>query len=107
MKRGVILINTARGTLVDADALISAIESGKVSHAALDVLEHEDGLIYINRMNDPIENRQLAILRSFPNVILSPHTAFYTEKVVWDMAYKTFKGVQDMMENNENPLIIL
>lgn len=107
MKRGVILINTARGTLVDADSLISAVESGKVGHAALDVLEHEDGLIYINRMNDPIENRQLAILRSFPNVILSPHTAFYTEKVVWDMAYKTFKGVQDMMENNENPLIIL
>lgn len=107
MKRGVILINTARGTLIDADALISAIESGKIGHAALDVLEHEDGLIYINRMNDPIENRQLAILRSFPNVILSPHTAFYTEKVVWDMAYKTFKGVNDMMNKNENPLIVI
>ncbi len=107
MKRGVILINTARGTLIDADALISAVESGKVGHAALDVLEHEDGLIYINRMNDPIENRQLAILRSFPNVILSPHTAFYTEKVVWDMAYKTFNGVKDMMNKNENPLIVI
>ena len=107
MKDGVIIVNTARGTLIDADALISAVESGKIGHAALDVLEREDGLYYANRMGDAIANRQMAILRSFPNVILSPHTAFYTEKVVWDMAYKTFKGVHDMMNHVENPLIIL
>lgn len=107
MKRGVIIVNTARGTLIDADALISAIEQGKIGHAALDVLEKEDGLYYANRMGDAIENRQLAILKSFPNVILSPHTAFYTEKVVWDMAYKSIKGVQDMMAHNENALIVL
>lgn len=107
MKNDVIIVNTARGTLIDADALIKAIENGKIGYAALDVLENEDGLYYINRMGDAIQNRQLAILNSFPNVILSPHTAFYTEKVVWDMAYKTFKGVQDMMLNNPNPLIIL
>ena len=107
MKRGVIIINTARGTLIDTDALISAIEKGKIGHAALDVLEKEDGLYYANRMGDAIENRQLAVLKSFPNVILSPHTAFYTEKVVWDMAYKSIKGVQDMMQHNENPLIVL
>lgn len=107
MKRGVIIVNTARGTLIDADALIQAVERGKIGHAALDVLENEDGLYYINRMGDAIQNRQLAILNSFPNVILSPHTAFYTEKVVWDMAFKTFKGVQDMMQKNNNPLIVL
>lgn len=107
MKSGVIIVNTARGTLIDADALIKAVENGKIGHAALDVLENEDGLYYINRMGDAIQNRQLAILNSFPNVILSPHTAFYTEKVVWNMAYKTFKGVQDMMQKNSNPLIIL
>lgn len=107
MKDGVIIINTARGTLIDTDALIQAIASRKIGHAALDVLEWEDGLYYINRMGDPIENRQMAVLRSFPNVILSPHTAFYTEKVVWDMAYKTFKGVYDMMNHIENPLVIV
>ena len=106
MKEDVIIINTARGTLIDTEALIAAIEAGKIGHAALDVLEHEDGLYYINRIGDPIENRHLAILRAFPNVILSPHTAFYTEKVVRDMAVKTFKGVHDMMNNIENPLII-
>lgn len=107
MKRGVIIVNTARGTLIDTDALINAIEQGKIGHAALDVLEKEDGLYYANRMGDAIQNRQMAVLKSFPNVILSPHTAFYTEKVVWDMAYKSIKGVQDMIQHNENPLIVL
>lgn len=107
MKDDVIIINTARGALIDTEALITSIESGKIGHAALDVLEHEDGLYYINRVGDPIENRHMAILRSFPNVILSPHTAFYTQKVVRDMAYKTMKGVHDMMNQVENPLIIL
>lgn len=107
MKDGVILINTARGSLVDTEALIDGLESGRIGHAALDVLEDEAGLYYANRMGDVIVNRQMAVLRSFPNVILSPHTAFYTEKVVWNMAYKTFKGVQDMMRQRENPLVIL
>ncbi len=107
MKDGVILINTARGTLIDTDALIDAIESGKIGHVALDVLEKEDGLYYINRVGDAIANRQMAVLRSFPNVLLTPHTAFYSEKVVWNMAYKTFKGVDDMMNKRENPLILV
>lgn len=107
MKNGVILINTARGTLIDTDALIDAIESGKIGHVALDVLEKEDGLYYINRVGDAIANRQMAVLRAFPNVLLTPHTAFYSEKVVWNMAYKTFKGVEDMMNKRENPLILV
>lgn len=107
MKNDVIIINTARGTLIDTNALIEAIESGKIGHAALDVLEQENGLYYANRMGEPIPNRDLAILRSFPNVILSPHTAFYTEKVVRDMAYKCMKGVLDMMNHVENPLIVV
>ncbi len=107
MKNDVIIINTARGALIDTDALIKALETGKVGHAALDVLEQEDGLYYSNRIGDVIENRTMAILRSFPNVILSPHTAFYTEKVVQDMAYKAIKSVYDMMNDIENPLVIL
>lgn len=107
MKDDVIIINTARGALIDTDALIEALESGKVGHAALDVLEQEDGLYYSNRIGDVINNRSMAILRSFPNVILSPHTAFYTEKVVRDMAYKAINSVHDMMNGIENPLVIL
>lgn len=105
MKNGVMIINTARGLLIDTDALIEAIRSGKVGFAGLDVLENEDGLYYYNRSGDIIDNPQMAMLRSFPNVLLMPHTAFYTEKVVYAMAENVVKGVIDMIEGNENPLI--
>lgn len=105
MKDGVMIINTARGLLIDTDALINAIVSGKVGFAGLDVLENEDGLYYYNRSGDIINNTQMALLRSFPNVLLMPHTAFYTEKVVYAMAENVVKGVIDMIEGNENPLI--
>ena len=80
MKDGVILINTARGDLIDTAALIEAIESQKVGAAALDVLEQESGLYYADLKTVPIPNHDLAILKSFPNVIVTPHTAFYTER---------------------------
>lgn len=107
MKKGVIIVNTARGRLIDTDALIDAIECGKVDGAALDVLEHEVGLYYANRMGAPIVNRRMAVLRSFPNVILTPHTAFYSKTVVSNMAEKTIKCVLDMENGRENPNIII
>lgn len=107
MKDGVIIVNTARGTLIDGFALIDALESGKIGHAALDVWEQESGMIYVNRMGDPIANREYALLRSFPNVILAPHTAFYTEKAVNSMAYNAVKCVHDMFSNTENPLVLV
>lgn len=107
MKNGVIIVNTARGRLIDTDALINALESGKVESAALDVLEDETGLYYANRMGDCIVNRQMAVLRSFPNVILTPHTAFYSREVISNMAEKTIKCVLDMEKGIENINIII
>ena len=80
MKPGVTIINTARGKLIDSDALIAGLESGKIGAAGLDVLENENGLYYYNRMGDVIPNPELAALRSMPNVILTDHTAFYTHE---------------------------
>ncbi|WKY44888.1 NAD(P)-dependent oxidoreductase [Eubacteriaceae bacterium ES2] len=107
MKEGVVVINTARGNLIDADALIDAILNRKIAAAALDVLEDETNLYYINRSGDCIDNRQMAILRSFPNVILTPHTAFYTETTVKSMAQNTVQCLLDMEEGRDNPLIII
>lgn len=98
MKDGVIIINTARGKLVDSDALIEGIESGKVGGAGLDVLENENGLYYYNKMGQVIVNEKLAILRSFPNVILSPHTAFYTREDVSDMVKGCFESLKAFEE---------
>ncbi|WKY47479.1 NAD(P)-dependent oxidoreductase [Eubacteriaceae bacterium ES3] len=107
MKTGGILINTARGNLIDTDALIEALLEGGVSAAALDVLEDEKNLYYIDRSGDCINNRQMAMLRSFPNVILTPHTAFYTETTVESMAQNTVNCLLDMAAGRENPLIIV
>ncbi len=90
MKKGAIIVNTARGKLIDTQALIGALESGQIGYAALDVLENEDGLYYCDRRGDVIGNREMAILRSFPNVILSPHTAFYTQSAVEHMVRYCF-----------------
>ena len=107
MKDGAVLVNTARGALVDTDALIEALEAGKLSGAALDVLEHEDGLYYMNRVGDVIANRHLAVLRSFPNVILTPHSAFYTEVDVYQMAETVVKGAVAMLNGEESRLIVV
>ena len=93
MKPGVVLINTARGKLIDSDALIAALEQGKVGAAALDVLENENGLYYYNRAGEPIPNSELALFRSFPNVILTDHTAFYTQQNVESMVRGVFESV--------------
>ncbi len=107
MKKGVVVINTARGPLIDTDALIDALESGQVGSAALDVLEDENGLYYHNRMGECIGNRQMAQLRACPNVILSPHTAFYSHEVVRSMAEHTIQNFFDMTMGKTNPLIVV
>ncbi|MGN0372837.1 MAG: NAD(P)-dependent oxidoreductase [Enterocloster sp.] len=107
LKPGCILVNTARGTLVDTEAMIEALEQGILGGAALDVIEEENGLYYLNRVGDCIVNRQMAQLRMFPNVILTPHTAFYTEKTVREMAENTVKCMFDLKNGISNPLIVI
>ncbi|MDK2867899.1 MAG: hypothetical protein PWP51_2258 [Clostridiales bacterium] len=86
MKTGAVIVNTARGTLVDTMALIEGLETKKLGGAALDVLEEEAYLFYKDLKSEPIDHRALNILRSMPNVILTPHTAFYTREAVRQMA---------------------
>ena len=77
MKEGVVIVNTARGGLIDTKALIEGIESGKISAAGLDVIEDEFGMYYYDRKSDILSKRDLYILRGFPNVIVTPHMAFW------------------------------
>lgn len=103
MKDGVFLVNTARGTLIDTDDLIDAVESGKVGGAALDVVEHETGLYYNDLKCRVLENRGLAILRSFPNVLVTPHTAFYTDQAVSDMVENSIRSCVLFARGEKNP----
>lgn len=107
MKNDVIIINTARGTLIQTDDLIEAIENQKIGYAALDVVENESHLYYKEFKNEVINHRQLAILRSFPNVLLTPHTAFFTNQAVSDMVEYSIMSSKATYENQENPWLII
>lgn len=85
MKDGVVLVNTARGDLMDTDALTRGMESGKIGALAMDVFANEDGIYHRDRTNDIIANRDMAYLRQFPNSVFTQHLAFYTEQSVEQM----------------------
>ncbi|WP_461615604.1 D-lactate dehydrogenase VanH [Clostridium sp. Marseille-QA1073] len=95
MKQGAFLINTARGGLVDTGALIKALENGRLGGAALDVLEGEEGLFYFDCTQKPIDNQFLLKLHKMPNVIITPHTAYYTERALYDTVEKTILNCLD------------
>jgi len=103
MKNGVYIINTARGSLINTDDFIEAIENGKIGGAALDVIEHESGIYYNDLKGQVLNNKDLAILKSFPNVIVTPHTAFYTNQAVSDMVENSIKSCILFEENKDNP----
>ena len=84
MKDGAYVINTGRGPLIETEALIAALESGRLGGAALDVLEGEEGIFYADRRNDPIDHKAFLRLRELPNVLISPHTAYYTDHALSD-----------------------
>lgn len=107
MKDGVVIINTARGNLIDSTAFIKAVKSGKVGAAGLDLLENENGLYYYNRMGDVIDNDELNTLRSFSNVIVSPHNAFYVESTVDNMIWKSFNSVHCYAKGEPNPAEVI
>ena len=89
MKPGAVVVNTGRGALLDTEALVSALENGSLGGAALDVLEGEEGIFYADLRNRPIDSTPLLRLQAMPNVLISPHTAYYTDHAVTDMVENT------------------
>ena len=89
MKHGAFIINTGRGSLLDTEALIPALESGKLGGAALDVLEGEEGVFYFDYRKKTIESKLLLRLQKLPNVLITPHTAYYTEHALSDTVENT------------------
>lgn len=103
MKPDAILINTGRGTLVDTEALIAALEAGRLGGAALDVIEKETGLYYKDLQDRPLDNHDLALLKALPNVLVTPHTAFYTDQAVSDMVENSIRSCMAFESGEKNP----
>ena len=89
MRHGAFVINTARGSLLDTEALLAALERGQLGGAALDVVEREEEVFYLDHRQRPIENQQLLRLQQLPNVVITPHTAYYTDHALGDIVENT------------------
>ena len=107
MKTGAVIVNTARGGLIDTDALIEGLECGKIGAAALDVVEDEGGLFHFDRKSDQIGHRAISVLKDMPNVIFTPHMAFYTQEAIGDMVGHSVESCVLELSGKENPWRIL
>lgn len=100
-KKGVVIINTSRGALVDAEALLAGIKSRKVGAACLDVYEEESDLFFEDNSGHILEDDTLARLISMPNVIVTSHQAFLTDDALENIAETTVKNIVDFFEKGE------
>jgi D-specific alpha-keto acid dehydrogenase len=89
MRPGAVVVNTGRGALLDTEALVSALESGALGGAALDVLEGEERVFYADHGNAPVDHALLLRLQAMPHVIVSPHAAFSTDHAVSDLVERS------------------
>jgi D-specific alpha-keto acid dehydrogenase len=102
MRHGAFIINTGRGPLLDTGALVSALESGRIGGAALDVLEGEEGIFYADCRDKPIESKQLLRLQELPNVLISPHTAYYTDHALSDAVENSIINCLEFERGNQH-----
>ncbi len=94
MKKGVFLINTARGPIIKTDDLIDALAAGQIGAAGLDVYEFEKGLFFHDHRNELVTDKLFEKLRNFKNVLISGHQAFLTDAAL--------KGIADTTAFNLN-----
>jgi D-specific alpha-keto acid dehydrogenase len=102
MKSGAVVINTGRGALLDTEALVEALESGRLGGAGLDVLEGEQGVFYADCRGKPIENTLLLRLQALPNVVVTPHSAYYTDHALSDMVENTIANCRRFTRESEH-----
>jgi D-lactate dehydrogenase len=93
MKRGVMLINTSRGGLVDTSAVIEGLKSERIGSLGLDVYEEEAGLFFEDLSWRIIQDDVLARLLTFPNVLVTAHQAFFTQEALRNIAETTLENV--------------
>ena len=100
-KKGVVILNTSRGALIDAEALLAGIKSRKVGAACLDVYEEESEFFFEDFSGHILEDDTLARLISMPNVIVTSHQAFLTEEALSNIAQTTVNNIYDALVNGQ------
>jgi D-lactate dehydrogenase len=103
MQKGVILVNTGRGALIETKALIGALKSGHIGAAGLDVYEEEENIFFRDLSEQILQDDFLARLLTFPNVLITSHQGFLTEEALHNIATTTLQNITDF--ENGRPLI--
>lgn len=98
MKRGVMLINTGRGALVDTAALIGGLKSGAIGHLGLDVYEEEGDLFFEDLSDQVLQDDIFARLLTFPNVLITGHQAFFTVEALSEIARTTIENLSSFAD---------
>jgi D-lactate dehydrogenase len=93
MKRGVMLINTSRGALVDTHAVIGGLKSGRIGYLGLDVYEEEAELFFEDHSSHVIQDDVFMRLLTFPNVLITSHQAFFTQNALEEIARVTMANL--------------
>ena len=101
LKQGVIVINTSRGSLIDAKVLLSAIKFRQIGGACLDVYEEESDLFFEDRSQSIMDDDTLARLISMPNVLVTSHQAFLTQEALNNIAETTISNISDFFAKGE------
>ena len=100
MKKGVVLVNTSRGGLIDAEALLEGIKARKIGAACLDVYEEEADVFFEDRSGHIMDDELLSRLISMPNVIVTSHQAFLTEEALNNIAETTVNNILSCFRND-------
>lgn len=102
MPRGVMIVNTSRGAVIDTKAAIESLKTGQIGALALDVYEEED--IFFENVSDRVlQDDRLARLLTFPNVLVTGHQAFFTEEALANIAETTLLNLDDLPVEPRRP----
>ncbi|MEH2197388.1 2-hydroxyacid dehydrogenase [Nostoc sp.] len=96
IKPGVMLINTSRGALIDTQAVIEGLKSGKIGYLGVDVYEQESELFFEDLSGEIIQDDIFQRLTTFPNVLITGHQAFFTAEALHNIAETTFANIADI-----------
>lgn len=103
MRRGVMIVNTGRGALVDTAALLEGLKSGHVGSVALDVYEEEGDLFFEDRSDEILADDNFARLLTYPNVLITAHQAFLTNEALAAIAETTLANVSCLVDGQPCP----
>lgn len=102
MKDGVMLINTSRGALMDADALVKSVKTGKIGYLGIDVYEQEENLFFEDHSDEIIHDDTFERLVTLPNVLITAHQAYYTAEALDNIGHTTLENLRDFERNDIN-----